>query len=154
MPNKEPASAIFGNSSVRVGTQGLFRPYLKTFVAPFLPTGLIAPGSPRMNLCTYGEGMGRSRWAGTPSYDDNPLVGIHICPRPCQKATEKPTQHSLLQRLLRKTLIGDICIAMVIVKFHTWRYALSLSRSLQCLMAVQMVNVKPQSSTRQWRSTV
>ena len=38
----------FGNSSVRVGTQRLFRPYLKTFVPPFLPTWLTAPGSPRM----------------------------------------------------------------------------------------------------------
>ena len=43
-------SWIFGNSSVRVGTQGLFRPYLKTFVAPFLPTRLTAPGSPRMRI--------------------------------------------------------------------------------------------------------
>ena len=49
MPNQEPASAwMFGNSSVRVGTQGLFRPYLKTFVPPFLLTRLTAPGSPRM----------------------------------------------------------------------------------------------------------
>ena len=49
VPNKEPAFAwIFGNSSVRVGTQGLFRPYLKTFDAPFLRTRLTAPGSPRM----------------------------------------------------------------------------------------------------------
>ena len=39
---------IFGNSSVRVGTQGLFRPYLKTFVPPFLPTRLTATRSPRM----------------------------------------------------------------------------------------------------------
>jgi len=39
VPNQEPASAwIFGNSSVRVDTQRLFRPYLKTFVPPFLPT--------------------------------------------------------------------------------------------------------------------
>ena len=50
MPNQEPASAwIFGNSSVRVGTRGLFRPCLKTFVPPFLPTRLTAPGSPRMH---------------------------------------------------------------------------------------------------------
>ena len=36
VPNQEPGSAwSFGNSSVRVGTQGLFRPYLKTFVPPF-----------------------------------------------------------------------------------------------------------------------
>ena len=49
VPNQAPASAwIFGNSSVRVGTQGLFCPYLKTFVPPFLPTRLTAPGSPRM----------------------------------------------------------------------------------------------------------
>ena len=49
MPNQEPASAwMFGNSSVRVGTQGLFRQYLKTFVPPFLLTRLTAPGSPRM----------------------------------------------------------------------------------------------------------
>ena len=39
---------IFGNTSVRVGTQGLFRPYLKTFVPPFFPTRLTAPGSLRM----------------------------------------------------------------------------------------------------------
>ena len=35
---------------MRVGTQGPFRPYLKTFVAPFLPTRLTAPGSPRMGV--------------------------------------------------------------------------------------------------------
>ena len=51
MPNQEPASAwIFGNSSVRVGTQGLFHPYLKTLFPPFLPTRLTASGSPRMQL--------------------------------------------------------------------------------------------------------
>ena len=39
VPNQEPTSAwIFGNGLVRVGTQGLFHPYLKTFVPPFLPT--------------------------------------------------------------------------------------------------------------------
>ena len=38
VPNQEPASAwIFGNSSVRVGTQGLFYPYLKTFRPAFSP---------------------------------------------------------------------------------------------------------------------
>ena len=45
----EPASPwIFGNSSVRVITQGFFRPYMKTFV----PTWLTAPGSRRM-LSSY-----------------------------------------------------------------------------------------------------
>ena len=52
-PNQELASAwSFGNGLVRVGTQGLFRPYLKTFVPPFLLTRLTAPGSPRMTLST------------------------------------------------------------------------------------------------------
>ena len=37
MPNQDAAFASpFGNDLVRVGTQGLFRPCLKTFVAPFL----------------------------------------------------------------------------------------------------------------------
>ena len=54
--------------------------------------------------------------------------GSIFFPCPCQKDTEKPTQHSLLQQLPRKHLIGDI--AMVIVKLrlrwpHTWRYALN-----------------------------
>ena len=40
----------FWKSPVRVGTQGLFLPYLKTFVPFFLPTRLTAPGSPRMGL--------------------------------------------------------------------------------------------------------
>ena len=34
--------------SLIFGTQGLFHPYFKTFVTPFLPTLLTAPGSPRM----------------------------------------------------------------------------------------------------------
>ena len=36
--------------SMRVGKQGLFRPYLKTFIPPFLLTRLTAPGSPRMEM--------------------------------------------------------------------------------------------------------
>ena len=49
MPNQEPAFAWpFGNGLVRVGTQGLFHPCLKTFVATFLPARLTAPGSPRI----------------------------------------------------------------------------------------------------------
>ena len=38
----------FWKWSVRVGTQGLFRLCLKSFAAPFLPSRLTAPGSPRM----------------------------------------------------------------------------------------------------------
>ena len=41
------------NGLVRVGTQGLFRPSLKTFVAPFLPTRLTAPGPLRMYFGKY-----------------------------------------------------------------------------------------------------
>ena len=49
VPNQEPASArSLGNGSVIVGTQGLFRPYMKTILPPFLPTRLTATGSPRM----------------------------------------------------------------------------------------------------------
>ena len=38
-----------------VSTQGLFRPYLKTFVLPFLSTRLTAPGSPRMERTKFFE---------------------------------------------------------------------------------------------------
>ena len=38
----------FWKKSERVGTQGVFHRYLKTFVSPFLPTRLTAPGSSRM----------------------------------------------------------------------------------------------------------
>ena len=58
------------NGPVRVGTQGLFRPCLKTFVAPFNPARLTAPGSPRM-LATqlsifnlWHNGRGASQLAG------------------------------------------------------------------------------------------
>ena len=38
LPNQEPLFAKpFGNGPVRLGTQGFFRPFLKTFVAPFRP---------------------------------------------------------------------------------------------------------------------
>ena len=51
VPNQEPAFAwLFGNGPVRVGTQGLFRLCLKTFVAPFLPARLTAPESLRMSF--------------------------------------------------------------------------------------------------------
>ena len=43
MPNQDAAFASpFGNGPVRVGTQGRFRPCLKTFVAPFLLARLTA----------------------------------------------------------------------------------------------------------------
>ena len=38
LPNQEPVFAKpIGNGPVRLGTQGFFRPFLKTFVAPFRP---------------------------------------------------------------------------------------------------------------------
>ena len=37
---------FFGNGPVRVGTQGLFRPSLKTFVSPFLPRERPVPELP------------------------------------------------------------------------------------------------------------
>ena len=72
MTNQEPAYAwIFGNSSVRVGTQGLFCPYLKTFVSPFLPTRLTAPRSPRMTA--------HKKWAksGSQAKSTGPLLQKH-----------------------------------------------------------------------------
>ena len=58
VPNQEPVFAWpFGNGPVRVGTQGLFRQCLKTFIAPFLPARLTAPGSPRMR---------KSKWSAWP----------------------------------------------------------------------------------------
>ena len=48
-PIRTPAFAWpFGNGPLRVGSQGLFRRCLKTFVAPLPPTRLTAPVSPRM----------------------------------------------------------------------------------------------------------
>ena len=44
---------------MRVGTQGLFRLCLKTFVAPFLPARLTAPGSPRMGSAKSAQGCRR-----------------------------------------------------------------------------------------------
>ena len=38
---------------MRVGTQRLFRPYLKTYLPPFLLTRLTAPGSPRIICVSY-----------------------------------------------------------------------------------------------------
>ena len=43
-------------------------------------------------LCTYGAGIAKSRWAGTPSYaKTTDLSGSILYPRPCQKVTERPT---------------------------------------------------------------
>ena len=56
VPSQEPAfGGPFGNGLVRVSTQGLFRPCLKTFIAPFLLTRLTAHGSLRM-------GKSSQRW--------------------------------------------------------------------------------------------
>ena len=82
-------------------------------------------------LCTYGAGMAKSRWAGTPSYAKTTDLSGSIISSP---VPEKKNRHSIhySSSCRGKHLIGDI--AMVIVKFrprwpHTWRYALhSLSR--------------------------
>ena len=70
VPNQEPASAwIFGNRSVRVGTQGLFYPYVlkklssRLFSRPdWLPLGLRGwegLGCLRLQLGRFEEGMTR-----------------------------------------------------------------------------------------------
>ena len=59
VPNQEPAFAWpFGNGPVRVGTQGLFRLCLKTFVAPFLLARLTATRSPKsLRGCVGSRGL-------------------------------------------------------------------------------------------------
>ena len=53
MPNHDPAFAWpFRNGPARVGSQGLFRPCLKTFVGIFVLARLTAAGSPRMRKIT------------------------------------------------------------------------------------------------------
>ena len=76
MPNQELASTwIFGNGSVRVGTQGLFRPYLKTFIASFLLTRLTAPGSPRMHRQWSGQSYSFTK-PGNPWF--NPIYPLYL----------------------------------------------------------------------------
>ena len=65
-------------------------------------------------LCTYGAGMAKSRWAGTPSYAKTTDFSGSIFPRPCQKKNRYSIHYSSSCR--GKHLIGDI--AMVIVKFR------------------------------------
>ena len=58
-------------------------------------------------LCTYGAGMAKSRWAGTPSYAKTTDLSGSIFSSPMQK--KKPTQYSLLQQLPRKTFDRRYC---------------------------------------------
>ena len=62
-------------------------------------------------LCTYGAGMAKSRWAGTPSYAKTTDFSGSIFPRSCQKKNRYSIHYSSNCR--GKHLIGDI--AMVIV---------------------------------------
>ena len=52
-------------------------------------------------LCTYGVGMAKSRWAGTPSYTKTTYLSESNFSSPMPE--KKPTQYSLLQQLLIKT---------------------------------------------------
>ena len=52
-------------------------------------------------LCTYGAGMAKSRWAGTPSYAKTTDLSGSLFSSPVSE--KKPTQYSLLQQLPRKT---------------------------------------------------
>ena len=67
---------------MRVGTQGLFRPYLKTFVLPFLPTRLTTPGSPRKSqtLFSFSFFLGLEK---------NESVPIPVIPLPSVPSTEQ-----------------------------------------------------------------
>ena len=107
-------------------------------------------------LCTYGTGMAKSRWAGTPSYAKTTDLSGSIISSPVPE--KKPTQYSLLQQMPTKTLIGDIAM-------HGYS---QVSSSLAAHLAVRpplpvaphhdfwpsKENVYPQPSTnKQWRST-
>ena len=61
-------------------------PYLKTFVSPFLPTWLTAPGSPRMNHCINAD---RTTWKLT-------LQDINTTPK--EPKTEQDHTHRQLFR--------------------------------------------------------
>lgn len=85
-------------------------------------------------LCTYGEGMAKSRWAGNPVIrKDHQLIGIYFFLARARKLPKYRHSIHYSSSCRGKPLIGNI--AIVIVKFrprwlHTWRYALhSLSRS-------------------------
>ena len=68
-------------------------------------------------LCSYGAGMAKSRWAGTPSYAKNKnhrLIGIHFFLARAGKKNRHSIHYSSSCR--GKHLIGDT--AMVIVKFR------------------------------------
>ena len=54
-------------------------------------------------LCTYWAGIGKSRWAGTPSYPKTTDLSGFIFSSPVPEKKKKPTQYSLLQQLPRKT---------------------------------------------------
>ena len=72
--NQEPAfSWPFGNGPVRVGTQGLFRPCLKRFVAPFRAQ-LTVPGSPRMDSVVISS-LSQDKKATTLQYMNWDLIG-------------------------------------------------------------------------------
>ena len=69
LPNQEPVFAKpFGNGPVRLGTQGFFRPFLKTFVAPFRPPPTDCP------------------WVSEDGSDHTKLklhsINCNICPKP------------------------------------------------------------------------
>ena len=53
-------------------------------------------------LCTYGAGMAKCRWAGTPSYAKTTDLSGSVFSSPVPEE-KKPTQYSLLQQLPRKT---------------------------------------------------
>ena len=107
-------------------------------------------------LCTYGAGMAKSRWAGTPSYaKTTDLSGSIFCSPVPEK---KPTQYSLLQQLPRKTVDRWYCHG------HS-QVSSSLAAHLEVRPPLSVaphhdfwpsrVNVWPQPSTNtQWQSTV
>ena len=76
-------------------------------------------------LCTYGAGMAKSRWAGTPSYAKTTDLSGSIFSSPVPESHQNRHSIHYSSSCRGKLLIGNI--AIVIVKFrprwpHTWRY--------------------------------
>ena len=99
-------------SSVRVGTQGLFHPYLKTFVPPFLRTGLTAPGSPRMIRPRLGglPHLKTFTWQNlTPAETGLPALGVTSPIDISDNRQESvPDSHSCFRKTPRLIMIGEL----------------------------------------------
>ena len=105
---------------MRIGTQGLFHPYLKTFVPPLLPTRLTAPGSPRMGALS--PVLENFRPAFSPDPTDCPWVseeGSRLATIQGDRTLVSSSRHvetkiDALKTLLRETRFLSFCFLLLI----------------------------------------